>query len=85
MIQIWHDCSKVLERELTPQQYLAWIKPLRAIAYDAEARQLRIGAPNRFKLDAIRAQFAARIKATATKHAAVPQKAIRIELPPVCS
>jgi len=72
MIQIWHDCSKVLERELTPQQYLAWIKPLRAIAYDAEARQLRIGAPNRFKLDAIRAQFAARIKATATDIARHP-------------
>jgi chromosomal replication initiator protein len=62
----------VLERELTPQQYLAWIKPLRAIAYDADARQLRIGAPNRFKLDAIRAQFAARIKATATDIARQP-------------
>jgi chromosomal replication initiator protein len=54
-----------LERELTPQQFSAWIKPLRAIDYDAINGRLRIGAPNRFKLDAIRAQFAARIQAAA--------------------
>jgi chromosomal replication initiator protein len=72
MIQIWQDCSRALERELTPQQYLAWIKPLRAIAYDADAHQLRIGAPNRFKLDAIRAQFAARIRAAAADIARHP-------------
>jgi chromosomal replication initiator protein len=54
-----------LERELTPQQFSAWIKPLRAIDYDATNGRLRIGAPNRFKLDAIRAQFAARIQAAA--------------------
>jgi chromosomal replication initiator protein len=72
MIEIWQDCSKLLERELTPQQFVAWIKPLRAIAYDADARQLRIGAPNRLKLDAVRAQFAARIRAAATDIARHP-------------
>ena len=72
MIQIWQDCSRVLERELTPQQFIAWIKPLRAIAYDEDARQLRIGAPNRLKLDAIRSQFAARIRAAATDLAQHP-------------
>jgi len=72
MIQIWQDCSRVLERELTPQQYMAWIKPLRVIAYDPEAGQLRLGAPNRLKLDAIRSQFAARIRATATELAQHP-------------
>jgi len=72
MIQIWQDCSRVLERELTPQQYVAWIKPLRAIAYDPDARQLRLGAPNRLKLDAVRSQFAARIRAAATELAQHP-------------
>ncbi len=72
MIQIWQDCSRVLERELTPQQYVAWIKPLRAIAYDPDARQLRLGAPNRLKLDAVRSQFAARIRAAATELARHP-------------
>jgi len=72
MIQIWQDCSRLLERELTPQQYVAWIKPLRALAYDADARQLRIGAPSRLKLDAVRSQFEARIRAAATDVAQHP-------------
>jgi chromosomal replication initiator protein len=66
MVAIWQDCSRLLERELTPQQYSAWIKPLKPIEYDAARGRLRIGAPNRLKLDAIRAQFAARIQAAAT-------------------
>ena len=65
MVAIWQDCSRLLERELTPQQYSAWIKPLKPIEYDAANGRLRIGAPNRLKLDAIRAQFAARIQAAA--------------------
>jgi chromosomal replication initiator protein len=66
MLPLWQDCARVLERELTPQQFSAWIKPLKALDYDASSGRLRIGAPNRFKLDAIRAQFAARIRAAAT-------------------
>ncbi|MFN7432541.1 MAG: DnaA N-terminal domain-containing protein, partial [Betaproteobacteria bacterium] len=31
MLPLWQDCSRVLERELTPQQFSAWIKPLRAL------------------------------------------------------
>jgi chromosomal replication initiator protein len=51
---------------MTPQQYSAWIKPLKAIEYDAASGKLRLGAPNRLKLDAVRAQFAKRIQAAAT-------------------
>ena len=65
MLHFWTDCSRLLERELTPQQFSAWIKPLKAIDYDAATGRLRIGAPNRLKLDAIRAQFAARIQQAA--------------------
>jgi chromosomal replication initiator protein len=72
MVAIWQDCSRLLERELTPQQYSVWIKPLKPIDYDAASGRLRIGAPNRFKLDAIRAQFAARIEAAAANVAQHP-------------
>jgi len=65
MLHFWHDCSRLLEREMTPQQFSAWIKPLKAIEYDAASGKLRIGAPNRLKLDAVRAQFAKRIQAAA--------------------
>ncbi|MCX8113922.1 MAG: chromosomal replication initiator protein DnaA [Burkholderiaceae bacterium] len=66
MLHFWQDCSRLLERELTPQQYSAWIKPLKAIEYDAATGRLKIGAPNRLKLDAIRSQFSTRIQAAAT-------------------
>jgi chromosomal replication initiator protein len=72
MLHFWQDCSRLLERELTPQQFVAWIKPLRALDYDVGSARLRIGAPNRLKLDAVRAQFSARILAAAASVAQRP-------------
>ena len=72
MVHFWQDCSQLLERELTPQQFTAWIKPLKALDYDASSARLRIGAPNRMKLDAIRSQFSARILAAAASVAQRP-------------
>jgi chromosomal replication initiator protein len=63
MLSFWQDCSRVLEREMTPQQFAAWIKPLKAIEFDANTGNIHLRAPNRLKLDAVRAQFAARIQA----------------------
>jgi chromosomal replication initiator protein len=63
MLSFWQDCSRVLERELTPQQFAAWIKPLEAVEYDADTGDIHLRAPNRVKLEAIRTQFAARIQA----------------------
>jgi chromosomal replication initiator protein len=59
MEKFWQACSNKLEQELTPQQYSAWIKPLSVV--DFEEGRLRIAAPNRFKLDWVKAQFAGRI------------------------
>ncbi|TDK62580.1 chromosomal replication initiator protein DnaA [Sapientia aquatica] len=59
MENFWQACSAQLEQELTPQQFSAWIKPLTPIDY-AEGK-LRIAAPNRFKLDWVKTQFAGRI------------------------
>ncbi len=59
MENFWQACSAQLEQELTPQQFSAWIKPLTLIDY-AEGK-LRIAAPNRFKLDWVKTQFASRI------------------------
>jgi len=61
MENFWQTCSAQLELELTPQQYSAWIKPL--VVLDFEDGKLRIAAPNRFKLDWVKTQFAARITA----------------------
>ncbi|TFW13296.1 chromosomal replication initiator protein DnaA [Duganella callida] len=66
MENFWQTCSAQLELELTPQQYSAWIKPL--IPLDYEAGKLRVAAPNRFKLDWVKSQFASRITALACQY-----------------
>jgi chromosomal replication initiator protein len=66
MDNFWQACSSQLEQELTPQQYSAWIKPL--VPVDYENGRLRIGAPNRFKLDWVKTQFAGRITELAVQY-----------------
>jgi chromosomal replication initiator protein len=66
MDNFWQTCSKQLEMELTPQQYTAWIKPL--VALDYEDGKLRVAAPNRFKLDWVKTQFAGRITELASQY-----------------
>jgi chromosomal replication initiator protein len=72
MQHIWQDCSRLLETELTPQQFSAWIKPLKALDFDESTATLTIGAPNRLKLDAIRSQFSDRIAQVASRVAQRP-------------
>lgn len=66
MENFWLACSAKLEQELTPQQYSAWIKPLAPLDYQDD--RLRIAAPNRFKLDWVKTQFAGRITAIAAEY-----------------
>jgi chromosomal replication initiator protein len=70
MDNFWQTCSAQLELELTPQQFSAWIKPL--IPLDYEEGKLRIAAPNRFKLDWVKSQFASRITALAAQYWEAP-------------
>ena len=65
MENFWQTCSAQLEQELTPQQFSAWIKPLAPL--DFEDGRLRIAAPNRFKLDWVKTQFASRISTLAAQ------------------
>ncbi len=70
MENFWQSCSAQLELELTPQQFSAWIKPL--VMLDFEDGKLRIAAPNRFKLDWVKSQFASRITALAAQYWETP-------------
>ncbi|PUA17855.1 chromosomal replication initiator protein DnaA [Glaciimonas sp. PCH181] len=70
MENFWQSCSAQLEQELTPQQFSAWIKPLSPIDY--EDGRLRIAAPNRFKLDWVKTQFASRITTLAAEFWEMP-------------
>ncbi len=70
MEDFWQTCSSLLEQELTPQQFSAWIKPLAPLDY--EDGRLRIAAPNRFKLDWVKTQFASRITTLASQYYEAP-------------
>ncbi len=76
MNDFWLSCTKQLREELTPQQYNAWIKPLTTGEFRDTDRVLRIGAPNRFKLDWVKSQFADRIELLAASFYEGP---VRIE------
>lgn len=62
MSAFWQSCYETLQEELTPQQFNAWIKPLSVRVDERADGYVRIAAPNRFKLDWVKNQFAARIQ-----------------------
>ncbi len=55
---LWDQCLARLERELSPQQFNTWIRPLHAVGNNEE---LRLLAPNRFVKDWIDERFLNRI------------------------
>nr|HMS81445.1 DnaA/Hda family protein [Burkholderiaceae bacterium] len=67
MNDLWQACASHLESELPAQLYRTWIKPLVFLGYDEDAQTLKLGAPNRVKLDWVRAQYGERIAALAAQ------------------
>ena len=66
MNEFWQSCIAHLEQEFPPQQISAWIRPLVPLAFDETGSQLRLAAPNRFKLDWVRKNFSHQIESFAT-------------------
>ena len=58
----WALCLSAFERELTPQQFATWIRPLSCAD---EGGTLKLLAPNRFVLQWVRDRFSTRIEALA--------------------
>ena len=55
---VWKSCLSRLEKELSPQQFNTWIRPLQAVSGQG---MLRLLAPNRFVMEWVRDRFIARI------------------------
>ena len=68
----WGYVETAFSRELTPQQFKTWIKPLYAIAYDNDGKVLDLAAPNRFKLDWAKTQFNQKLNALAEEYFEAP-------------
>jgi chromosomal replication initiator protein len=63
---LWQNCVEHLAQELPEQQFNTWIKPLVAVVANDQGK-VTVQVGNRFKLDWVRAQYAARIVALLEK------------------
>ena len=55
---LWSQCTRVLQAELTEQQFNTWIRPLQAVD---DGSVLRLLAPNRFVIDWVQQHYLGRI------------------------
>ncbi|MBI1731882.1 MAG: chromosomal replication initiator protein DnaA [Gammaproteobacteria bacterium] len=58
-MSLWEVCLDRLERELAPQQFNTWIRPLQAVE---DNQSIRLLAPNRFVMEWIHEQYLERIR-----------------------
>jgi len=65
----WTRCLDAFERELTPQQFTTWIRPLTCAD---EGETLRLFAPNRFVLQWVKDRFGSRIEHLAREATGTP-------------
>ena len=63
----WLSCSKHFEKELSPQQFNTWIKPLE-FSLSSARDELILVAPNRFVLQWVKDNFLPRIEQMAESH-----------------
>ena len=68
MLHFWQACSNQLQKELTPQQFKAWILHLTPELYDEASQTLTISAPTRIKADNCARQFSSRIQMLAQEY-----------------
>ncbi len=73
---LWDQCLTHLERELSPQQFNTWIRPLHAVS---DQDGLRLLAPNRFVKDWIDERFLNRI-GEILDQIEQPQPNLRVEI-----
>ncbi len=79
MQERWLACSTQLESEVPAQLFKTWIKPLTFLGYDQDGQVLRLGAPNQFKLNWVKTQFAPRIQEI-VNHLLAPNTTVVYEL-----
>jgi len=76
MQSLWQSCLTELKKELTPQQFKAWISPLSFIQFTVQDAVLVLGAPSRIKADACARQFGERLTVLASSAWALPVKLV---------
>jgi chromosomal replication initiator protein len=69
----WQSCLESFQRELTPQQFNTWIRPLR---FEQAEDGLRLVAPNRFVLQWVKQRYAGRIEEMAAGSGGKPLRLV---------
>ncbi|NBO03732.1 MAG: chromosomal replication initiator protein DnaA, partial [Betaproteobacteria bacterium] len=83
MLEHWLRCIEQLEREISPQLFKTWIKPLAYLGYQEHENQLRIGCPNAFKLNWVRQQWGQRLEELLREERAIkPGLSLQFEVTP---
>ncbi len=68
MSSFWDSCLSRFERELPPQQFNTWIRPLRLDGEEDVGGGLRLLAPNGFILKWVKERYLTRIEALASEY-----------------
>jgi len=63
VLERWKQCVDQLEREISPQLFRTWIRPLVFLGCEATTGTVRIGCPNAFKLNWVRQQWGQKLEA----------------------
>jgi chromosomal replication initiator protein len=77
MEAVWQACLARLEKELPPQQFSTWVRPLQVDAANGAPGEVRLLAPNRFVLQWVKDRFLSRIEAAFAEYAQGP---VRVSL-----
>lgn len=72
MLLFWQTCTNQLQKDLTPQQFKAWIAPLRVSQYNEQTHELTVLAPSRIKAEACARQFGQKISTLAQQYWSAP-------------
>jgi chromosomal replication initiator protein len=76
-ISLWHQCLRRLEAELPEQAFNTWIRPLQAVE---DGARLRLLAPNRYVVDWVNQNCAARIGQLVDEMVAAPAPQVVVEI-----
>jgi chromosomal replication initiator protein len=74
---LWAQCLRYLQAEVSEQEFNLWVRPLQA---DLDAGVLKLWAPNRFVLDWVTHNLLSRIEALLNREAANDPPTVQLEV-----
>lgn len=81
MNTFWHSCLEYFQRELTSQEFTAWIKPIRCRPSTSSTNTILLEVPNRLALRWIKDTYLSHIQRLADEHFPIPIT-VAVELSP---